>query len=212
MVPSLHALATETLRIGTHHESDDDLSDDRFAKSEIVLSFLPQPATHWASNVIQRLAPDQYVAYIFIDPAIAGVEMDLRKMIFAEEWLEVMIGIADPYSRLGKQTASRIALIELYATLGRDAHWIDNQDEKLEKRAGLQHLLLSEHTVRRFIEKRYQTTVENIRKMANQEGQANEVGALIRSIERSISADRFLKLELVQLRLAQVIFSGVATQ
>lgn len=201
----------ERLKIPTHDENDVDRDDHRFRNSSIIVTFRAQPKTHWATNVIElsKENKSKYTAYIFLDHSIVNLEPELRKAILAEEWLEVMVGIDEPDRRKSKRTSSRTALVELYSSLGRDAHWMDDNEEQLEKRVGLQHLLLPDDFIRSFIQNRYQITVERIKSLSDDDETANQAGRIIRSIERAIAADRFLKVELVQLRLTQFIFSGI---
>jgi hypothetical protein len=204
------ALRNELLKIPTFEKGDVDRKDARFSKSSIVVKFGDQPMTHWATNVLKQDPRDAsvFTAYIYLDRSILHAEPELRKAVLAEEWLEVMVGIEEPDRRRSKRTTSRTSLVELYSTLGRGAHWMDDDEEQAEKRVGLQHLMLPDELILTFIADRYKTSVREIRELSEDESTANEAGRVIRSIERSISAEKFLKLELVQLRLTQFIFSG----
>ncbi len=201
------AKESEELVIPVFFTGDKDTPDEKYRNSEILFKFRRQPPSHWATNVIQKNKDNSgYSGIVNIDPELCQMSPEMRKAVLAEEWLEIMLGIEHPSQREQNKTANKLALIELYCRLGRNAPWMDDSDERFTKHIGLQQLLVSGDTVRRFLKERYMTTIEQLREQANQ-ASITELQKTIRSVELSLAAERFLPVELVQLRLQQEIFS-----
>lgn len=207
MRPTLRAREGETMRLEACH--NDDLEHEHFRDHEIVVSFEPpKDELLWAANVIQK-RDEKVVGYVYVNPELADKDKDLKKFCLAEEWLEVMVGFADLARRESRRAVrgrGKVELIELFNSMGKRALWQDTDEDLQQIQVGLQHLLVSEDTIRDTIEKSYRMPMDEFRQLARDRDRANEARRLISSVERSIAAERFVRLDLVELRMDEVLY------
>jgi hypothetical protein len=207
MRPSLAAKPNDTVRVPAWDAAD--IEHDRFRGHHVVISFAkPQDELFWSANVIQT-TPDKTVGYIYVNSELCDEEDVLRKFVLAEEWLELMIGFADIESRTTRRALrgkGKIELVELFNSMGRRALWQDTVEDIDKIRLALQNLLVSEETIEETIRQSYKMSLNEFRQIAHDRDRLEEARNLIRSIERTIAAERFVRLDLVALRLDEVLY------
>ena len=120
---------------------------DRAAVNEIF------PGVETAERLAASAEEVQYIAIIRIRPDVAEASQVIRKEAFAREFVEVAMGLADPAYRKRRRTinenlqASRILIREKGHLV-----WEETKDDKLTIQRGLEALLLSPDSIRKYLE------------------------------------------------------------
>ena len=135
-----------------------------FPGSVIVLNFAGEcHGKIWAANFVKKEGTT-YHGYIEVNADLAKQKPELRKMILAEEWLEVMMGLRDKENgAMQKRIKDKVGLAVLFNSLKRRGFWQDSPGQQMTLHAALRLLLVSKESVEKMLAETFDESLDTLK-------------------------------------------------
>lgn len=179
----------------------------------------PTHAGVWASSSIGKTESGEIVGIIHVNPELLKtVQEEMRRIVLAHEWIEVMLGFAtngdSPYHR-SISDSNKIAMAIMYNGLARRTLWQDSPDEVLLMHAALRRLLVSEESLDGIMSQFASVfggikNLDELRELC--ESDANNAYQQIKLLCSLFSSQKNVGVKTVEDRVQEILFTETGSQ
>lgn len=156
-----------------------------------------------AANCVKPDKFDVYHGSIQLNPDLLKERPEFVKMVLAEEWLEVMMGLRDKeHGKMQKLVDDKLDLIVLFNALRRRGLWQDSTEQSITMHGALRQLLVPEDALRKVADECH-LTLEGIHRQikANPDQARTDIDKFV----KTYAGKHDVTIELVYDRLMAVL-------